>query len=236
MMDLLYENQNMSEQDKQAFAKFFVDLVVRIEQGDTEAEKLLDSSPEEIQQYIQQANQTEEPVQEAFENIRSKVGGKLAGTDPSLTRYNLLVKAVQKKVWELGEDLKTTNDPNSTAEYDKVVQRIQVIEPNMVPEGGTLQKAGYKVGTSVGKVAKSYGKRAAIMAGVFAPLVALGIPPVVVGGIIGAGLSALKNHSNKKMPLKEKLKRVLISAGIGSTTTFALSELASILGEHNPLD
>jgi hypothetical protein len=54
------------------------------------------------------------------------------------------------------------------------------------------------------------------------------LPSYAIGGIIGGGVSALKNLKNKNLNKKQKLKKVLVSAGLGAVLGFAFSKLRAM--------
>ena len=220
--------KNISPADQRKLADFFVDVIARVEQNDPEAEKLLEMSPQQILQYLQskEGGQPAQQVQtEAFENIRSRVGGFMSGSGAAQKRYELLVKSVQKKVWELGKDIQTTQDKNSIAEFEKFVKLVQGVEPTMIPEGGFFQKIAY----GVGKVSGTVGKIATTGA-ITSSLASIGMPLAAVGGIIGGGMAVIKNASNTNMTPMEKLKKALIAAGIGAAVGYAGGKLKDALG------
>jgi len=213
--------QNISSEDQKKLADFFVDVIARLEKGDAEAEKLLSMSPQQILQYIQ----SQQGVQkEAFENIRSKIGGSMSGTGPAQKRYELLLNTVKKKIWEMGKDIQTTKDKNSISQFDNLVKSVQSVEPLMVPEGGMFQKIAY----GAGKVAGAVGKIAATGA-IGSSLASVGMPLAAVGGIIGGGMTALRNASSTNMTAKDKLKKALIAAGIGAVSGYAMGQLKHAL-------
>jgi hypothetical protein len=219
-------NPNISEEDQKKLADFFVQLVVKIEQGDQEAQQLLNLPPDQLLQYIQTSQQVQ---QEAFENIRSRISGAFKGTGPAQQRYGILLKNVQKKLWELGQDIQSTKDQNNIALYQDLISQVQEVEPTMVPTPGSLQKLGYSIGKGVGTVGKIAGTIAG--AGLIAStLSTVGLPMAAVGAIVGGGISTLKNLSNTNMTPVEKLKKALISAGIGSVAAYAISSLNDMMG------
>ena len=217
--------QEMSDERKiptdsqKKVADFFVDLIVRLEKGDKEAIKMLNMTPQELQQLASQNTiQTE-----AFENLRSKASG-LFGGDPVKKRYDLLIQSLNKHIWEFIQDVKNTKTEDAT-EYNKMVNELLKIEPALQSKGGFFQKIGYGVGRGVGTVAKigSVGVLGAALG-------SFGLPAYAVGGILGGGLSVLKNSQNTKMDTKTKLKKALIGAGLGAMAGYAFSKLQSVMG------
>jgi hypothetical protein len=220
-------NPNISEEDQKKLADFFVQLVVKIEQGDQEAQQLLNLPPDQLLQHIQNSQQVQ---QEAFENIRSRIGGAFKGTGPAQQRYGILLKNVQKKLWELGQDIQSTQDQNNIASYQDLISQVQAVEPTMVPTPGSLQQLGYNIGKGVGAVGKIAGTVAG--AGLIAStLSTVGLPIAAVGAVVGGGISTLKNLSNTNMTPGEKIKKALISAGLGAVTAYALSELRDAMSD-----
>jgi hypothetical protein len=218
---------NITSDQQKKIADFFVELIVKIEKGDKEAAKLLNLSQDEIIKYID-SRQTD-IQQEAFENIRSRISGAFKGTGPATQRYQLFLTSIQKKLWELGQDIQSTKDQNNISEYQNLIQQIQQIEPNMVPTPGQLQKIGYNIGKGVSTVGKIAGTMAG--AGLLASgLSTIGLPAMAIGGIVGGGISALKNLSNTNMTPAQKLKKALISAGLGSAVAYAIGELKDAMG------
>jgi len=217
--------QEMSDERKiptdsqKKVADFFVNLVMKLEKGDKEAVKMLNMTPQELQQLASQNTlQTE-----AFENLRSKASG-LFGGDPVKKRYDLLIQSLNKHIWEFIQDVKNTKTEDAT-EYNKMVNELLKIEPALQSKGGFFQKIGYGVGRGVGTVAKigSVGVLGAALG-------SFGLPAYAVGGILGGGLSVLKNSQNTKMDTKTKLKKALIGAGLGAMVGYAFSKLQSVMG------
>ena len=230
MLELYLEqsNPNIPENEQKKIADFFVQLIIKIEQGDKEALSLLNLPQDQLLQHIK--SQQGNLQQEAFENIRSRVGATLKGTDPATQRYQMFLKSIQKKLWELGQDIQSTKDQNNISQYQNLIQQIQKIEPNMVPTPGQLQQLGYTIGKGVSTVGKMVGTVAG--AGLLASgLSTIGLPVMAVGAIVGGGISTLKNLSNTNMTPAEKLKKALISAGIGSVAAYALSELRDAMSD-----
>ena len=126
MIELYLEqsNPNIPEEEQKKIADFFVQLVLKIEQGDKEALNLLNLPQDQLLQHIKSQNLQ----QEAFENIRSRVGATLKGTDPATQRYQMFLKSIQKKLWELGQDIQSTKDQNNISQYQNLIQQIQKIE------------------------------------------------------------------------------------------------------------
>jgi hypothetical protein len=218
--------QEMSDERKiptdsqKKVADFFVNLVMKLEKGDKEAVKMLNMTPQELQQLASQNTlQTE-----AFENLRSKASG-LFGGDPVKKRYDLLIQSLNKHIWEFIQDVKNTKTEDAT-EYNKMVNELLKIEPALQSKGGFFQKIGYGVGRGVGTVAKigSVGVLGAALG-------SFGLPAYAVGGILGGGLSVLKNSQNTKMDTKTKLKKALIGAGLGAMVGYAFSKLQSVTGD-----
>jgi len=213
--------QNIPEEEQKKIADFFVQLVLKVEKGDKEALKILNLPNDQLLQQIQSQMGLQ---QEAFENIRSRVGGLIRGTGPAYQRYNILLKTIQKNLWELGQDIQSTKDQNNITSYQNLISQVQAVEPTMVPTPGSLQKLGYSIGKGVGAVGKIAGTIAG--AGLIAStLSTVGLPMAAVGAIVGGGISTLKNLSNTNMTPGEKIKKALISAGLGAVTAYALSEL-----------
>lgn len=225
LADLYLENaqaSNLTEDQQKKLTSFIVKLVVKSEQGDQEALRILNMSPDEIASMMSQ----EETVQtEAFENIRSKVGGFLGGTGSIQKRYEFLKKSLAKILWELGEDIKTTRSEEAIGKYTALTNAIKNIDPSLVPEGGAFQKAAYSVGKGVGTVGK-------VLAGgaLAKTLLAVGLPAMAVGGIMGGVLSVLKNAQNTKITPAEKIKKALSAAGLGVMVGFAMGELRDLMG------
>jgi tetrahydromethanopterin S-methyltransferase subunit G len=217
--------QEMSDERKiptdsqKKVADFFVNLVMKLEKGDKEAIKMLNMTPQELQQMASQNTMQTE----AFENLRSKASG-LFGGDPVKKRYDLLIQSLNKHIWEFTQDVKNTKIED-VAEYNKMFAELQKIEPSLQAKGGFFQKIGYGVGRGVGTVAKigSVGVLGAALGG-------LGLPAYAIGGILGGGLSVLKNSQNTKMDTKAKLKKALIGAGLGAMVGYAFSKLQSVMG------
>lgn len=216
-----------SIEDQRKIADFFVDLIVRIENGDADAVSLLNLPQADLIKHIESIKNNVNT--EAFENIRSVIGGSFSGSGPAKKRYEIFLNTVKKKLWELGEDIKTTSDQNNIQVYDDLIQKIQAVEPNMVPEGGSLQKKLY----GAGKIASKVGKMAGFSAGaalLASALSSIGIPAIAIGAIVGGGISTLKNLSNTNLTPQEKLKKALMGAGLGAVAGYALGELREMLG------
>lgn len=225
LADLYLENaqaSNLTEDQQKKLASFIVKLVVKSDQGDQEALRILSMSPDEIASMMSQ----EETVQtEAFENIRSKVGGFLGGTGSIQKRYEFLKKSLGKILWELGEDIKTTRSEEAIGKYTALTNAIKNIDPALVPEGGALQKAAYSIGKGVGTVGK------VVAGGALAKgLLAVGLPAMAVGGIMGGVLNVLKNAQNTRITPAEKIKKALSAAGLGVMVGFAMGELRDLMG------
>lgn len=216
-----------SPEDQKKLADFFVNLITKIENGDQEAQRILNLPQNELMQYIESSKENVQT--EAFENLRSRIGGAFSGSGPATKRYEIFLNSIKKKLWELGEDIKSTNDQNNIQTYDDLIQQIQQVEPNMVPEGGKYQKKLY----GAGKVASKVGKIGGSIVGaslIASTLSSIGLPAIAIGAIIGGGMKTLKNLSNTNMTPQEKLKKALIGAGIGAVTGYALGELKELLG------
>jgi len=213
---------NLNEDQQKKLASFIVKLVVKSDAGDQEALRILSMSPDEIAGMMSQG----ETVQtEAFENIRSKVGGFLGGTGSIQKRYEFLKKSLSKILWELGEDIKTTRSEEAIGKYNTLTNTLKNIDPTLTPEGGTFQKAAYSVGKGVGTVGK------VIAGGLLAKsLLTIGLPAMAVGGIMGGVLSVLKNAQNTKITPAEKIKKALSAAGLGVMIGFAMGELRELIG------
>lgn len=216
------QTSNLNEDQQKKLASFIVNLVVKSDAGDQEALRILSMSPDEIAGMMSQG----ETVQtEAFENIRSKVGGFLGGTGSIQKRYEFLKKSLSKILWELGEDIKTTRSEEAIGKYNTLTNTLKNIDPTLTPEGGTFQKAAYSVGKGVGTVGK------VIASGLLAKsLLTIGLPAMAVGGIMGGVLNVLKNTQNTKMTPAEKIKRALSAAGLGVMIGFAMGELRDLIG------
>jgi hypothetical protein len=104
---------------------------------------------------------------------------------------------------------------------------LQRVDPNIKPEGGVFQKKAYGVGRTVGKVGAFAAKTGSIFAAA-ATLGSLGLPAYAIGGIIGGGVSALKNLKNQNLNKTQKLKKILVSAGLGAVLGFAFSKLRAM--------
>jgi hypothetical protein len=148
-----FENRNASADlnidAQKKMAEFLVNLLVKSEQGDQEAIQMLEMSPDQIQSLIQ--SQSQENIQtEAFENLRSKLSG-MVGNDRAVARFNMMLSSLNKKLWELENDLKNANVQN-TREYTTMLRELQRVDPNIKPEGGFFQKKAYGVGRTVGKL------------------------------------------------------------------------------------
>jgi hypothetical protein len=223
-----FENRNASADlnidAQKKMAEFLVNLLVKSEQGDQEAIQMLEMSPDQIQSLVQ--SQSQQNIQtEAFENLRSKLSG-MVGNDRAVARFNMMLSSLNKKLWELENDLKNANVQN-TREYTTMLRELQRVDPNIKPEGGFFQKKAYGVGRTVGKVG-AFAARAGTIAAAAASLGSLGLPSYAIGGIIGGGVSALKNLKNKNLNKKQKLKKVLVSAGLGAVLGFAFSKLRAM--------
>jgi hypothetical protein len=215
-------NLNIDAQKK--MAEFLVNLLVKSEQGDQEAIQMLEMSPDQIQSLVQ--SQSQENIQtEAFENLRSKLSG-MVGNDRAVARFNMMLSSLNKKLWELENDLKNANVQN-TREYTTMLKELQRVDPNIKPEGGFFQKKAYGVGRTVGKVG-AFAAKAGTIAAAAASLGSLGLPSYAIGSIIGGGVSALKNLKNKNLNKKQKLKKILVSAGLGAVLGFAFSKLRAM--------
>ncbi len=219
------QTSNLNEDQQKKLASFIVNLVVKSDAGDQEALRILSMSPDEIAGMMSQG----ETVQtEAFENIRSKVGGFLGGTGSIQKRYDFLKKSLSKILWELGEDIKTTRSEEAIGKYNTLTNALKNIDPTLTPAGGTLQKAAYSVGKGVGTVGK------VIAGGLLAKsLLTIGLPAIAVGGIMGGVLNVLKNAQNTKITPAEKIKKALSAAGLGAMIGFAMGELRDLVGGDN---
>jgi hypothetical protein len=226
LADLYLENaqvSNLTPDQQQKLTSFIVDLVVKAERGDQEALGMLNKSPEELAASLEQ--QTAQVQTEAFENIRSKVGGFLSGKGSIQKRYEFLTTNLSKILWELAEDIKTTRSQEAISKYNTLQSQLTNLDPALAPNPGTLQKAAYSVGKGVGTVGK------VIAGGALAKsLLAVGLPAVAVGGIMGGVLSVLKNAQNTQMTPAEKIKKALVSVGLGAMTAFAMGELKDLMG------
>ena len=211
--------RNIQTDSQRKVADFFVDLVVRLEKGDPEAIKMLNMTPQELQQMASQNTMQTE----AFENLRSKASG-LVGGDPVKKRYDLLIQSLNKHIWEFTKDVKNTKIED-VAGYNQMFAELQKIEPALQAKGGFFQKIGYGVGRGVGTVAKI-----GSVSVIGAALGGLGLPAYAIGGILGGGLSVLKNSQSTKMDTKTKLKQALIGAGLGAMVGYAFSKLQSVMG------
>jgi hypothetical protein len=219
------QTSNLNEDQQKKLASFIVNLVVKSDAGDQEALRILSMSPDEIAGMMSQG----ETVQtEAFENIRSKVGGFLGGTGSIQKRYDFLKKSLSKILWELGEDIKTTRSEEAIGKYNTLTNALKNIDPTLTPAGGTLQKAAYSVGKGVGTIGK------VIAGGLLAKsLLTIGLPAIAVGGIMGGVLNVLKNAQNTKITPAEKIKKALSAAGLGAMIGFAMGELRDLVGGDN---
>ena len=226
LADLYLENtqvSNLTPDQQQKLTSFIVDLVVKAERGDQEALGMLNKSPEELAAFLEQ--QTAQVQTEAFENIRSKIGGFLSGKGSIQKRYEFLTTNLSKILWELSEDIKTTRSQEAISKYNTLQSQLTNLDPALAPKPGTIQKVAYSVGKGVGTVGK------VIAGGALAKsLLAVGLPAVAVGGIMGGVLSVLKNAQNTQMTPAEKIKKALISAGLGSMIGFAMGELKDLMG------
>ena len=211
------DERNIQTDSQRKVADFFVNLVVRLEKGDPEAIKMLNMTPQELQQMASQNTMQTE----AFENLRSKASG-LFGGDPVKKRYDLLIQSLNKHIWEFTQDVKNTKIED-VAGYNQMFAELQKIEPALQAKGGFFQKIGYGVGRGVGTVAKigSVSVLGAALGG-------LGLPAYAIGGILGGGLSVLKNSQSTKMDTKTKLKQALIGAGLGAMVGYAFSKLRAM--------
>jgi hypothetical protein len=223
-----FENRSISSQlgieDQKKLAEFLVDVLVKSEAGDPEAQKILEMSPDQIQQLIQ--SQPQQNIQtEAFENLRSGFSSMM-GNDRAVARFNMMVSNLNKQLWELENDLKNANVQNNI-EYKTMLGELQRVDPNIKPEGGVFQKKAYGVGRTVGKVGAFAAKTGSIFAAA-ATLGSLGLPAYAIGGIIGGGVSALKNLKNQNLNKTQKLKKILVSAGLGAVLGFAFSKLRAM--------
>jgi hypothetical protein len=217
---------NLTPDQQQKLTSFVVDLVVKSEQGDEEALKMLAMSPEELVASLE--SQTGEVQTEAFENIRSKVGGYFGGTGSIQKRYEFLTTNLSKILWELSEDIKTTRSEEAISKYNALQSQLVNLDPALTPAPGTFQKAAYSVGKGVGAVGK------VLAAGALAKsLLTVGLPIVAVGGIMGGVISVLKNAQNTRMTTAEKIKKALVSVGLGAMTAFAMGELRDLVGGDN---
>jgi hypothetical protein len=177
-------------------------------------------SPDEL---LTQLNNQEQEVQtEAFENFRSKIGSSLGGGSALERRYAMLINNLNKHVWELEKDLQNTKTENVKS-YEGMLTGLKRIDPTIKPTPGFFQKLGYGVGRGVGMASKIAG-----IGLIGSTLSSVGLPAAAVGGILGGGLSALKNSQNTKMATGEKLKKALIAAGIVAATGYAMSKLKEV--------
>jgi hypothetical protein len=214
---------NLTPDQQQKLTSFVVDLVVKSEKGDEEALKMLAMSPEELVASLE--SQTGEVQTEAFENIRSKVGGYFGGTGAIQKRYEFLTTNLSKILWELSEDIKTTRSEEAISKYNALQSQLVNLDPALTPAPGKFQKAAYSVGKGVGAVGK------VLAAGALAKsLLTVGLPIVAVGGIMGGVISVLKNAQNTRMTTAEKIKKALVSVGLGAMTAFAMGELRDLIG------
>lgn len=220
--EMVIKDSQVPEDAQKRIADFFVDLIIKIERGDKEAEKILNMPSDEISEMIQQKSQNIQ--QEAFENIRSEVSGWF-GRDPTQKRYQLLIKDLNKHIWELENDLKNTKSED-TSPYQNMLSELQNAEPELKPKGGVFQKIGYGVGRGVGTALKI-----GSIASLGASLASFGLPAYMIGGIMGGGLSILKNSQNTKMDAKTKLKKALMGAGLGAVSGYAMSKLHAMMGD-----
>ena len=223
-----FENSNTSAElnidTQKKMAEFLVNLLVKSEQGDQEAIKILEMSPDQIQNLVQ--SQSQQNIQtEAFENLRSGFSSMM-GNDRAVARFNMMLPSLNKKLWELENDLKNANVQDRT-EYTTMLRELNRVDVNIKPEGGFFQKKAYGVGRTVGKVGSFAAKAGSIFAAA-ASLGSLGLPAYAIGGIIGGGVSTLKNLKNKNLNKKQKLKKILVSAGLGAVLGFAFSKLRAI--------
>jgi hypothetical protein len=223
-----FENRNASADlnidAQKKMAEFLVNLLVKSEQGDQEAIKILEMSPDQIQNLVQ--SQSQQNIQtEAFENIRSKLSS-MVGNDRAVARFNMMLPSLNKKLWELENDLINANVQDRT-EFTTMLRELNRVDVNIKPKGGFFQKKAYGVGRTVGKVGSFAAKAGSIFAAA-ASLGSLGLPAYAIGGIIGGGVSTLKNLKNKNLNKKQKLKKILVSAGLGAVLGFAFSKLRAI--------
>jgi hypothetical protein len=223
-----FENRNTSAElnidAQKKMAEFLVNLLVKSEQGDQEAIKILEMSPDQIQNLVQ--SQSQQNIQtEAFENIRSKLSS-MVGNDRAVARFNMMLPSLNKKLWELENDLINANVQDRT-EFTTMLRELNRVDVNIKPKGGFFQKKAYGVGRTVGKVGSFAAKAGSIFAAA-ASLGSLGLPAYAIGGIIGGGVSTLKNLKNKNLNKKQKLKKILVSAGLGAVLGFAFSKLRAI--------
>jgi hypothetical protein len=150
----------------------------------------------------------------------------MVGNDRAVARFNMMLPSLNKKLWELENDLINANVQDRT-EFTTMLRELNRVDVNIKPKGGFFQKKAYGVGRTVGKVGSFAVKAGSIFAAA-ASLGSLGLPAYAIGGIIGGGVSTLKNLKNKNLNKKQKLKKILVSAGLGAVLGFAFSKLRAI--------
>jgi hypothetical protein len=218
---LLEDNDTLPLDDQKKIADFFVDLVIKLENGDSEALSLINTDPQQLIQQLTNSNQ--EIKTEAFNNLRSRIGGKLSNQNPLVNRYNMLIDNINKHIWELGEDLKVTKTEDISP-YTDMISQLQKIDPSIEAKGGIFQKMGYTVGRGVGFAGKILGT------GLLAStLGGLGLSAPAIGAIIGGGFGFLRKSQNTKISISEKLGEVLLSAGLGMVVGYAVDKLTGLL-------
>lgn len=207
--------QSLSAEDQQKLAKIIAELVAGQVKGDKTAIEIL-NNPDKLQEYLQNPQQPQEIQQEAF----------FGGNDPQ-KKYAAFMKNINKILWEMGEDIKTTKDQTNIGNFSKILSGLQKINPDVNPAPSMLQKGMYNVGKVVGGVGK------AVATGLVAKsLATVGLPLAVVGAVVGGGAATLKNLANTNLTPQEKLKKALIAAGIGGAIGFAMDHLKTILPDH----
>lgn len=209
--NLVLLEKTLSKSDQEKLAKILAEIVAGQAKNDKLSLEIIDN-PDKIQEILQ-----DQDVQQEAVSQKNSIENK----------YAAFVKNINKILWEMGEDVKTTKDQTNIQNYTKIIQGIQKIYPEIKPAPSMLQKGMYNVGKVVGGVGK------AVATGLVAKsLATVGLPLAVVGAVVGGGAVALKNLANTNLTPQEKLKKALIAAGIGGAIGFAMDHLKTLLPDH----
>jgi len=181
-------------------------LINKAIDGDQDAINVLTGKDiSKVEQAVNSSNQ-DEPVTEAFEKLRAKIGSKIMGDDPIKRRYDLFLKDVNGHLWEVKNDARKLNvQPDMV---DGFISKIIDIEPQVQEKGKLLQKVGYMAGSIVGRFAfASPFVLAATALGPIAGITGLGIP--ALASALAGGGKLLTLLQNKQLSKKEKFLDVV---------------------------
>lgn len=210
--DLVLLERTLSKSDQEKLAKILAEIVAGQAKNDKLSLEIIDN-PDKIQEILQ-----DQDVQQEAVSQKNSIENK----------YAAFVKNINKILWEMGEDVKTTKDQTNIQNYTKIIQGIQKIYPEIKPAPSMLQKGMYNIGKVVGGVGK------AVATGLVAKsLATVGLPLAVVGAVVGGGAATLKNLANTNLTPQEKLKKALIAAGIGGAIGFAMDHLKTLLPDSD---